>query len=316
MAAYGVALIHLAPNTPHAELITDVVRLFPVPFFYAAAIYFTIPKALKRGTVAGALSLSRLVRPYAVWTLFYLLLRWVKNGNSLFSSGLEEWFGFLFLGQSAVHLYFLPLLVFNQIVAASSVLLCSNFLNRRIHTGAACWLAAAFVGSFLIEHFGYFGWYSAFLGGLVYALLGAVSGYLDNRVGRGWAAVVVIATVTMVVLALIAGFGIKLPSVYYLLNGRVFGCCALLVLLRMQVGIPPRWMERLVSCYFGVYLAHHAIEEGMEMVCAKFGHVLTPYDVPTRLGFALVAFCGGILITCMIRLSPRLAFWMLGEKQP
>ncbi len=277
-------------------------------------MYFIIPKAIQKSTVLGVLNLSRLIRPYAVWTSVYLLLRMIKNGSGLFSSSLEDWFGFLFLGQSAVHLYFLPLLIYYQIVAAASALLCSNLVNGKIHLHAACWITAAMIMSIIAGHIGYFGWSSAFLSALIYTALEAGSKSLNQKIRRGWFAVVILASVLMMGLALIAAFEVKMPSTYYVFNGPIFGCCALLLLIRMGKGIPPRWAKRLVNCYFGIYLSHHAIEECIEVACAKFGHALTPYDLLPRLGYAFVAFCGGIIITCLIRLSPRLAFWMLGEK--
>lgn len=316
VAAYCVALIHLAPCTAKAELITNVLRLFPVYYFYASAVHFTIRRVLRRdGSVSAGLSWNRLIRPYAAWTVLYLLLRCAKNGGISSAQGWVEWLGLLFMGQSAVHMYFLPQLVYFQIVAGASALLCANLLKKRFHSAAACWLAAAFVASIFIGRAGYFGWNHTFLAGLVYAFLGAISVCLDDRVGKAWTAVVAPAAFVLIVLSLIAGFGIELPSFYYLLNGPVFGCCTLLVLLRMQAGAPSRWGERLVSCYFGIYLAHHAIEEGLEMIFARLGHSLTPYDVSSRLGFALIAFCGGIMVTLTIRLSPSLACWMLGERR-
>lgn len=316
VAAYCVALIHLAPCTAKAELITNVLRLFPVYYFYASAVHFTIRRVLRRdGSVSEGLSWTRLIRPYATWTVLYLLLRCAKNGGISSAHGWVEWLGLLFMGQSAVHMYFLPQLVYFQIVAGASVLLCANLLKKRFHSAAACWLGAAFFASIFIGRAGYFGWNHTFLAGLIYAFLGAISVCLDDRVGKAWAAVVAAVACVLIVLSLFAGFGIALPSFYYLLNGPVFGCCTLLVLLRMKAGAPSQWGERLVSCYFGIYLAHHAIEEGVEMIFARLGHSLTPYDVSSRLGFALIAFCAGIMVTLTIRLSPFLACWMLGEKQ-
>lgn len=315
VAAYCVALIHLAPCTAKAELITNVIRLFPVYYFYASAVHFTIRRVLRSdGSVSAGLSWTRLVRPYAAWTILYLLLRCAKNGGISSAHGWVEWFGLLVMGQSAVHMYFLPQLVYLQIVAAASALLLANLLKKRFHLESACWLAAALCASIAIERAGYFGWNHSFLSGLIYAFLGGVSVCLNDRVCKAWTAVVAPVACVMIVLSLIAGFGIVLPPFYYLLNGPVFGCCTLLVLLRMQAGAPSRWGERLVSCYFGIYLAHHAIEEGLEMLFARLGHSLTPYDVSSRLGCALIAFCGGIIITLTIRLSPFLASWMLGER--
>lgn len=310
VAAYAVVMIHLVPTTPNAELITDVLRLFPVPFFFVSAIYFTIPGALKKGTVSGALSFSRLIRPYMIWTVFYLLMRWVKKGDAFFAMDMKEWFGIVFIGGAAVQLYFLPLLVFFQILAASSALLFSSGVTRQARQNAACWFVGALLTACVVEYMGSYGLY--FLtNGLIYAVLGSMAGALNKRVHSGWAGVLAIAVVVMAGLAWIAYSGIKLPDYLTL---PFFGCAVLLLLLRVRTSVPPRWMERLVSCYFGIYLTHHFIEEGLEMVCARLGHSLTPYDVSSRLGVALVAFCGGIAATLMLRLSPRVAYWTLGEK--
>ncbi len=314
LAAFVVAMIHLAPCTPNAELLTNVIRLFPVYYFYASAVHFTVRRVLwKDDRMANAVSFGRLVRPYAAWTVLYLLLRWQKNGGLPSSEGWHDWFGFLFMGQSAVHLYFLPQLIYFQIVAASSALVCWNLFHKRIHRTAVCWFGLAFVASVCIDRAGYFGWNHAFLSGLIYASLGGASVALDSRVRRVWDRVVVSAGCLMFLFVIIAALGTEMPWFYHVLSGPVFGSCTLLVLLRMRLGVPPRWLEWLVSSYFGIYLAHHAIEEGIELLFRKFGLELIPYDVASRLFFALLAVSGGIVITWMIRLVPPLAWWLLGE---
>lgn len=89
---------------------------FAVPFFLAAAFYLLLRKVCsEQKPIAWKPKLSRLLIPYGVWSLIYLgqnILRLIAKHQPEKLQGLANNFlGLIFLGQSAFHLYFIPLLV-------------------------------------------------------------------------------------------------------------------------------------------------------------------------------------------------------------
>jgi surface polysaccharide O-acyltransferase-like enzyme len=89
---------------------------FAVPFFLAAAFYLLMRKICEeQKPIAWKPRLSRLLIPYGVWSLIYLgqnILRFIAKHQPEKLQGLaDNSLGLIFLGQSAFHLYFIPLLV-------------------------------------------------------------------------------------------------------------------------------------------------------------------------------------------------------------
>lgn len=119
LAVYAVVLVHsdegivTSPNGWPGVL---QFANFAVPFFLAASFYFAISRLYQtRSSFRLAARLSRLVVPYAFWTVAYLSYKAAKYGLSRNFEQLSEiWqdpLAIVFLGGAAFHLYFLPLLL-------------------------------------------------------------------------------------------------------------------------------------------------------------------------------------------------------------
>lgn len=308
-AACGVAMIHLAPNTPAAESLTRVAFLFPVYFFFSASVFFTLQRASRRGgPLLQVLRLERLLVPYASWTLIYLALR-LLSGRSLLQAPAAEWVKILGFGGAAVHLYFLPLLVFFQILAVSGWRLLAG--DRR----AAGWLLACVLLQASAWELEVANWRHAAFTGLVYALLALAVARLRALTDRR--SIILAGTAVLLLgLALLTGLEVDPGWLGVQLRGPLFGALVLLALLRLpQPGLHPRW-QAVLSCSYGLYFCHHAFEEGLERLALRLELPLVPYTVAGRLAVTLLVVVLGVLFTMAVRRIPWLAWLLLGEPRP
>ncbi len=315
MAAFIVTIIHLTPYMDEAAHLADIPQFFAVPYFMISALHFTVRKALVNddGVLSGS-SFERVAWPYLSWTLLYTLMRCMKNGSELFAGGLKDWFDLLFLGKSGVQLYFLPLLLFSQVMAIALVRMWKGLRCSSMAWSALAWLLAGLAASLAAEPMGYPFWSFSFVMALVYGFLAMASNYLATK-GREWQHGVVIFSCLMLgFLVLIAGLGIKLPNVLKMFYAPLCGFFAFLILLRVRSGVPPVWLEKIVSCYFGIYLMHHAFEEGLEVMMARIGHPLQPYTLGSRLVVALLVCAVSVIVTLLLRRRRMLALVFLGER--
>jgi surface polysaccharide O-acyltransferase-like enzyme len=127
IAAFAVVVVHAAGFIQYSDqlpihadrwllVVTQVCR-FAVPFFLAASFYFVVGKLLSAPEQFETKKFlwSRTVRlllPYGIWSLIYLSVRMLKSLNSPEGVTLlfQDPIFLIFLGGSAIHLYFLPLL--------------------------------------------------------------------------------------------------------------------------------------------------------------------------------------------------------------
>lgn len=90
---------------------------FAVPFFLAASFYLSVGKLISRPEQPFPLHLrlSRLMLPYAAWSVVYLLYKLVRYGLlgklTLLQSLASDPLLIIFVGGAGFHLYFLPLLM-------------------------------------------------------------------------------------------------------------------------------------------------------------------------------------------------------------
>lgn len=305
-AACGVAMIHLAPNTPAAESLTRVAFLFPVYFFFSASVFFTLQRARRNdGPLLQTLRLERLLVPYASWTLIYLALR-LLSGRSLLQAPFAEWVKILGFGGAAVHLYFLPLLVFFQILALSVWRLLAG--DRR----TAGWLLACLLLQAGAWELGVANWRQAAFTGLIYAMLAVGVARLRTLPDRPGGLLAGTA-VALLALAVLTGLEVDPGWLGVQLRGPLFGALVLLALLRLpQAALSPRW-RAVLSCSYGLYFCHHAFEEGLERLALRLGLPLVPYTVTGRLAVTLLVVVLGVLFTMAVRRIPWLAWLLLGE---
>lgn len=122
LAAFVVVLIHTQalPNDAVKALLLDL--LSPANAVFAIMAGFFMLEGLRKRAEARAWltsRLQRLVLPYLLWTAFYLLLNvgfdaLSHKPSSFVFSDWRFWWGVLFCGGGATHLWFLPTLFYAQ----------------------------------------------------------------------------------------------------------------------------------------------------------------------------------------------------------
>ncbi len=124
LAIYAVIIVHIDEGIkvvpPGWPSITNFAS-FCVPFFLAAAFYFAINKLYtSQGQYPLRSRLLRLLIPYGIWSVLYLLYKAAKYAaagepNRLFQL-FQDPLSLIFFGGASYHLYFLPLLVIGTLL--------------------------------------------------------------------------------------------------------------------------------------------------------------------------------------------------------
>lgn len=309
VAIFGVVMIHLAASTPAAGSLTEMFHFFAVPYFLLISIYFFIHRigALPAPGFAD-LRWDRILTPYVVWTLIYTGLHLLKlrvQGRPPEFDALTT----LFFGGGAVQMYFLPTLLFYQALVLVVILLPRSSADR----WAALGLAAVAAGYACALVRGGHARLPDLLQNIVFytATPFLLKRLQDRPAGR---------RVNVVVGWLVVGF--ILASAYLgrpaipmdggtalFISG--YGVTALALNARFRP-VAPAW-NILLTCSYGIYLAHVMFLESFEVAAKKFGFVPTPYSVAAKLliSAAICACCvPGILLARLHWLS---AYLFLGE---
>jgi peptidoglycan/LPS O-acetylase OafA/YrhL len=119
IAAFAVVILHsdeVIKVAPQGWLFVLHFSAFAVPFFLATSFYFLVDKLGNSSQlIKWSDRFSRLLIPYGFWSAVYLLIKifqfFIKKQPYKIQLLLENWPDLLFLGQSAFHLYFIPLLI-------------------------------------------------------------------------------------------------------------------------------------------------------------------------------------------------------------
>lgn len=136
LAAYAVILVHSGdetwgvPISPWA-VIFRLSFYFAVPFFLLASFYFMVRKPnIGFSLDVWKSRLERLVIPYLIWSLIYLVLRLVfflkTNQSDRLEQFIQDPLSIIFFGGTSFHLYFLPLLF----VGSFLIFLVNYFSNQ------------------------------------------------------------------------------------------------------------------------------------------------------------------------------------------
>ncbi|MBW4421982.1 MAG: acyltransferase [Myxacorys californica WJT36-NPBG1] len=139
LAAYAVVLVHSGDETWGVPISQEAIAFrllfyFAVPFFLATAFYFLTRKsAINLSSKFWKSRIHRIVVPYIVWSVIYLIVRSFFFIAAHKSDRLAELFqdplGLVFFGRASYQLYFLPLLL-----AGTSLLLVAKYLlDRKIN---------------------------------------------------------------------------------------------------------------------------------------------------------------------------------------
>jgi fucose 4-O-acetylase-like acetyltransferase len=308
VAAFGVVIIHLTPSTHAAEAFTQLFSLFAVPFFFLISLHFFESRvAALSSPRLSDLRLDRLLVPYAVWTAIYTLLRLLKyriRGDSLHI----DVAGVTLFGGGAVQLYFIPLLVLFQAQAFALILMVRGSECRLVGFGVAL---VAVVFGYVGSAGGFFGFNSALIKGLIYVALAFLLHRTQTAaIGRqinsvfGWLIVALIVPSAFFGYPL-AGLGI--------LEGPIigYGVAVLALNWRFHTAIPT--LRTVLTCSYGIYLAHVVFLEGFEFFADKLGYRLTPFSLGAKALVGSLVCLSCVLCIEMARKHRISAYLLLGE---
>ncbi len=309
VAAFGVIIIHLAPSTDAAAALTRMFGLFAVPFFLSVSLHFFIHRVRALPTVKlSDLRLDRLLVPYVTWTLVYTALRVLKFRLEGKPPGIDV-IGVTFFGGAALHLYFLPLLLLLQALALAALFLVRTSRYRLagigIGLGAVGFGYAAATGSF-------FGFQGVLARGFLFVALAFLLDRTQaSTVGRrinfllGWLTVGCLVTSPT--------FGYPLYLLGSVWQGPVVGYSICGLALNGRVPIAHPALRTLLTCSYGIYLAHFAFLETLETAAKKLPYVLAPYSVGAKLVMSSLICLGCIVFVLLARLRRLTAYLFLGE---
>ncbi len=136
LAAFAVILVHSGDETWGIPISDRAIQFrylfyFAVPFFLAASFYFSTKKLPLNISISfWQKKFSRIIIPYLVWSLFYVISKTaiflLTHNNSQIQQLLSDPLAITFLGAASYHLYFLPLLF-----SGTLLLPLANYFNRQ-----------------------------------------------------------------------------------------------------------------------------------------------------------------------------------------
>ncbi|SKB03030.1 Surface polysaccharide O-acyltransferase, integral membrane enzyme [Prosthecobacter debontii] len=308
--AFGVVIIHLAPNQPHAEWLGGSFNVFCVPFFIVIGLFYFDRKQNRSGSFSWSklheLHLHRLLLPYLFWTLAYLGMRGAKHafqGESLHA----DLIGAAFYGESAVQMYFIPLLLTCQ-----ALLLGLRQLSGQKYVLGGTLIAASLLFSYVGSVRHYFGFDHAVEMSCLYVAAAVLLGKVQ-RLDWRWLKGVLSAAIGGALLFLTLTEKPWLDSMYMKPLAGYAAASFALALPAISSKSLSKTLLTLLSCSYGIYLMHHAWIEVIEFAAQKSGHPLPPYSVPGKMVIALLICACCVASIGIIRLNPMARRFLLGE---
>ena len=146
IAAFAVILVHSGDENWGLPISDRAIQFrhlfyFAVPFFLAASFYFGVkkmPLVLDRNFWQK--KFQRIVMPYLLWSIFYVVSKtvvfWATNDTEQLQELLSDPVAIIFFGAASYHLYFIPLLL-----AGTILLYLANYLYTQHNS---FWTLAAF----------------------------------------------------------------------------------------------------------------------------------------------------------------------------
>jgi hypothetical protein len=311
IAVFGVIAIHLSPSTSGGERLSAFFVAFVVPFFLIISLYYSFVKLKSlKSPCLGDFRFDRLLIPYCAWTIIYILLRLVKYqfAGKTFTGDI---FSIVFYGGAAVHLYFIPLLLFFQISLLSLAFIYNSPRNKLFFC-ISLFIALAY--GFLGAVRNYFGFTNLLQLGLIYILCAWLLFRLQfsviGRFSNILAGVLIVSYATALFLDLVPrASGIWIAP----LMGYGFSAIALNIPLRLT----GRFFAIVLSFSFGIYLSHFLFIEFFEFILPKLGFAIAPYSFIEKLSGAVIVMIVSSFFVLLVRASnPIAAYVLFGEGTP
>ena len=300
LAAFGVVMVHLAPSSNAAELMTQLFVIARIPFFILISLYFFVARARKLPlNELLALRPDRILVPFFVWTFIYTVMRMLKY--HLMGTSLQvDWIGFWLFGGSGVQLYFLPLLLLFQAETLSVILLSRGGTSSLL---GICIGAIAVVFGYFGSTGGHFGFNDALQTGLRYTAAAFILN-LTQSTQRGRRLNFVLGLLTCILVIYTAHFG-HLPVSLGIAQGPLLGYGFAAGALTWQFNLSSPSLRPLLTCSYGIYLAHFGFLEAFDFVAEKFDLWLTPYSVGAKLVISMA-----ICLCCYVMIQVQRKHWL------
>lgn len=332
IAVFGVVVLHSDSGVEQLPFLWQLIRQlfgFAVPFFLATSFYFAVGKS-QQGKLKFALRIKRLLFPYLLWSLFYLLYKASKymiDGESeRLPTLFQDPFALIFCGNAAFHLYFLPLLLWgiclvkildlNQLkkINLKGLLLCLiislTISNLIVISGNEFQLISgkAFVSlenlnsqvlsrSFLLLTAWTF-WC------LPYILISKIIYFSQNHqlLDKLEVKTVNYLVIIFIVLAYLDFWWQPIP-----LSEVIRGYIALFIGIYFSHNIkPPQWIISLGDCSFGIYLIHLIFVESFYIIGTRFySAIFQQPSVTLLISITIMAFFFSWLTTIWLLKSHK-----------
>jgi surface polysaccharide O-acyltransferase-like enzyme len=318
IAALGVISAHIAPGDVWTERVSIVSQYCRVPFYLLIAMIFFmigLPR-VKGAQECLSKQCFRTWIPYFAWTLVYLSLiatkALISNDNRQW-----DWVGIFFYGQGAVHLYFITLLIWMQLIALG----CYS-INKGSHPlrwglilvacGAFAWWGRSqdYLGWERIEAVPLFmlvAWYFA-----------ANPGWLNGSITSSPAPIpkplsILAGTILITGISILTLAGVSIEVATLNLSPLIGATGLFLVLSCLRIEIKSKAGKAILSALYGIYLSHFLFIEAIEFLLERLKLFPAMYSWQQEAIFTTVVFAlslGAVLFIRMFRLPRRI---LLGE---
>jgi peptidoglycan/LPS O-acetylase OafA/YrhL len=284
---------------------------FAVPCFVLMAMYLSERQLCGKRSRREALGhrLSRLLPAFLAWTFIYVLARWsIGSVQPSFS----DWVEYVLLGASALHLYFIPMILCYSLVQV----MLSRSPGYRAAGALAGLLMAVLLQYQRLPNFPFdspeakaFPFY--FVHNLPYLFAAILlfrlcepsfrRRYLWSGTAR-WTWATVCGSVSCLL-----WFGPIFSGSQGLFHGLALNTFLFLTFLFWPMRTP-RWLLTLASVSYGVFLSHHLVIEGL-LHLERFAHL------PSQSGWVTVSrFACGLFLSagfCLLLSKDRRTAWLV-----
>lgn len=241
---------------------------FAVPCFVMVAVYLSAKSVFVRssGKVFMKSRLVRLLPAFLAWSGAYVLARWIKGSIGI--SSFSAWAQYIFLGASAVHLYFIPMLLYYSLIlialpraAAARMAVCTAGLC------GAVWVRYVGIPHFelgsseanVFPFYFFFNLPYLFLGVLVYDSIGSEDSlqWACGSCRREYLLFFALALAAIMLWCMPAKGRLWIEIRLILRDSLIF-----LSFIFWPVQ-SPKWLKALAGVSFGIYLCHHLFIEAL-----------------------------------------------------
>lgn len=309
LAVIAVVGIHALHTDPALRTLSRNLS-YAVPCFVLMAIYLSCNVIDKGKPCVVFLTgrIARLVPAFFAWSLIYVAARGL-DGN-IHRIGFSQIGGYLFFGAAALHLYFIPLILYYSL---GSILLPGGVFGRV----AVCLLAliasiclqfgkipAVRLGSAEADAFFFYFVYNLpylFVGVLLFDLV--ERSFLSEPLHRySWAAAILCGV------GAIAAWYFPPADPKFATLQRIVRDSMLFLTFRFSDFKVPAWALALSGVTFGIYFVHHLLIEGLLRMEGAFGFVSSSYSVTlTR----YIVGAGLSAAVCLWLSRNRLTAWLV-----